>query len=181
MTYFFPNHALVAEISGHSSHELNLLFHRQAGDGSLHHTTQADLVSRNKRVVVHECEEAHYELAVHTIRHTAVAWNGVAKVFDLKGTLQARGKETAKRRNQRGESGEDHGVNLHGLHGHAEVRVWWKENELGQLICVWQEDWVRLAVEACEDVRTKILMKHQYIFILRQIVKSWYYLPLRDR
>lgn len=38
-------------------------------------------------------------LAIHTIRHSAMAWDTVAEVFDVEGTFEARCEETTKRSN----------------------------------------------------------------------------------
>lgn len=69
----------------------------------------------HKSLVVYEGEEAHDELAVHPICHATVAGDGVAKVLDLEGALEAGCEESAKGRNERGEGGEDDGVKLHGF------------------------------------------------------------------
>lgn len=90
------NNALVSEIATHALDELNLLFWRQAGDGGLEYRAHADLVNRDEGVVVHVSEEAHDELAVHTISDTAVSGNRVAKVLDLECSLESGSEEPSE-------------------------------------------------------------------------------------
>lgn len=104
-------------------HNLNLLFGRQAIDGSLNNSTNAGLMHGNEARIVHEGNGAHDELAVHAVGHAAVAGNRVAKILDLKGALQAGGEEAAKGRDQRSKSGENKNVELHGLDGDAGGQV----------------------------------------------------------
>lgn len=156
-THISPKSALVAKIPRHVPNKLNLLVHSQARDSSLQDTTQPDLVRGDERVIVHEGEEAHDELTVHAIGHTTMPGNGVAKVLDFEGALESRGKEAAERRNQRSECGKDHGVDLHWLHGQAELRVLREKEQLRKFVLVGQEHRVGLALQPSENVGTKVL------------------------
>ena len=69
--------------------------------------------SSDEPLIVHKCEEAHDELAVHTVRNTTVARDRVAKVLDVEGTLEARSKEPSKRRDERRECGQHEDMKLH--------------------------------------------------------------------
>ena len=111
----------------------------------------------NERVIVHEGEKPHDELTVHAIGHAAVPRNGMAKILDFEGTLESRGEESAERRNQRSKCGEDHGVDLHRLHGKAELRVFRQEEQLRESVLVREEHRVGLALQTSEDVGAKVL------------------------
>lgn len=57
-------------------------------------------------------EEAIQELTVHPISNPAMTGNGVRKVFQLEGSLEATGKESTKRSNSRSKDGQHHGMPL---------------------------------------------------------------------
>ena len=57
--------------------------------------------------VIYTAEENSDVLAVHTVRHTAVSRDAVAKVLDVEGALEARGEEAAERGYERGKAGEE--------------------------------------------------------------------------
>lgn len=115
------------------------------------------MVHSDKGVVVDVCEEAHDELAIHAVGDTAVTGDRVAEVLELKCPLETRGKEAAEGGDEGSKGGEDQGVELHGLEGNGEGRVVGKEEELGEGVFVGDEDGVRIAFEAGEDVRAKVL------------------------
>ncbi len=87
------------EMLAYPLNQVHLFLERQAGDGRLNDPTQRHLIYCNKTMVIHVDEEAHDELAVHSIGHTAMAGNWVTKVFDLEGALETRGEEAAERGN----------------------------------------------------------------------------------
>lgn len=106
-------------------------------------------------MVIHVREEAHYELAVHAIGDTAVAWDGVAKILDLEGAFEARGKETSKRRDERGECAEDEDVYLHWGHGKGLC----VRKPDGEVVGVGNKDGVLSALEASPHICSKILFE----------------------
>lgn len=70
--------------------------------------------------VVDVDEESNEELAVHAIGDAAVAGEELVKVLLLEGALHGRGKEATKGRNDGGEDGGDHHVELDGHDGNVE-------------------------------------------------------------
>lgn len=156
-TYRLGHNALVAEIAAHALDQLDLLLGVEARNGRLQDAAQRDLVDLDKGVEVHVGEEAHDELAVHAVRHAAVAGDGVAKVLDLEGALEAGGEEAAKGSNERGKGGEGESVQLHRHKCQGEAGVGRQEEELRQLVGARQEDGVDVAFEAGEDVGAKVL------------------------
>lgn len=155
--YLLGNDALIAEVAGHALDELDLLVRAEAGDGRLEHGSEVHLVESDEGVIVHVGEEAHDELAVHAVRHAAVSGDGVAKVFDLEGALEARGEEAAKGGDEGGEGGQDEGVELHGGNRKGDVGLAREEEEMGQMVGARQEDGVGIALEAGEDVGAEVL------------------------
>lgn len=148
---------MVIQVLPHPPDELNLLLDGQAVDGRLQHGAQLDLVRGDEGVVVQVREEAHDELAVHAVRHAAVAGDGVAKVLDLEGALEARGEEAAKGGDERGKGGEVEGVQVEGRKGDGEAGLDGEERDLGHLVGVREEDGVYGAFEAGEDVGAEVL------------------------
>ena len=66
----------------------------------------------DKGGVVHVAEEAHEELAVHSIGDAAVARYGLAKVFQFERPLEAAREESTKRRDDGRETGHEQRVPL---------------------------------------------------------------------
>lgn len=124
--------------------------------GHLNDPAHARPIHGDEALVVHEGEEAHYELAVHAVGDAAVAGNGFAEVLDLEGALEAGGEEAAEGGDERGEGGEDEDVKLHGRDGEGDGRLVQKEGEVDS-VGLREEDWVGVAVEAGEDVGAKVL------------------------
>lgn len=121
----------------------------------------------NKTLIIHKGKEAHDELAVHSIRDAAVTGDRFAEILDLEGSFQAGGKEAAKRRDEGGEGGEEENMKLHG----CDMNGPRKEPQRRESIRVWDEDWVRSAVEAGEDVGAEILKRESAISI--KVIWSW--------
>lgn len=111
----------------------------------------------DKGVEVHVGEEAHDELAVHTVRHAAVSWDRVAKVLNLEGALKTRSEEAAERSDERRKGGERQGVQLHRRKCERDIGVWWQEEELGELVGVREEDGIHVAFESRKDIGAKVL------------------------
>jgi hypothetical protein len=51
-------------------------------------------------------------LAIHSVGHSAMAWDAVTEVFDVKCSFESRGKEASERSHQRCKEGEQEKVNL---------------------------------------------------------------------
>ena len=136
---------------------LHLLLWRQAGDGHFDDATDRGLVGSNEALVVHKGQRAHDELAVHAVGDAAVAWDRVAKVLDLEGSLDARRKKAAERRHQRRKSGENENVQLHGLDVDCarDVAPVWRHKR--QRVSVLEEHRVRSTFEAGQEIRTKVV------------------------
>lgn len=156
-THLGSPHVLVRKVPPHPLDELHLLLDRQPRDRHLHHAPQLHLVHRHKRVVVHVCEEAHDELAVHPVRHSAVAGDRITEILDLKRALQARGEEAAEGRDERRKGRKGEGVELHGGGGEGEDRVLAEEEEVREGIGLGYEDGVGDALEAGEEVGAEVL------------------------
>lgn len=77
----------------------------------------------DERLVIHVRKEAHYELAVHTISHATMTWDGVTEIFDFEASLQTRGKETAEGSDQRRERCQDKSVKLNWRKAERKTRV----------------------------------------------------------
>lgn len=111
--YLLRDYTLIVQVLAQPPYDLQLFFRRQPGDGRLHDTSHGGLVHRDKALVVHEGEESHDELTVHPIGDATMSWNRFTEILDLKGPFQARSEETAKRRDEGGEGGEDNDMELH--------------------------------------------------------------------
>jgi len=64
---------LVDEVLSEKLDKRNLLLGREASNGGLENRPRRCLVHSDEALVVHEGEEAHDELTVHAVGHTAVA------------------------------------------------------------------------------------------------------------
>jgi len=134
--------------------DLDLLLWCKRGDRSLYNASRTRAVHGDEALVVHKGEKAHDKLAVHAVSHATVSGDRVTKVLDVECALQARSEEAAEGCDERGECRHDEDVELHwrDRDGGWEVRpVWWDE---GKGVDVRDEDWIRLALEAGEDVGT---------------------------
>lgn len=156
-TYRFGYDALVAQIPPHPPDKLNLLLNCEAGDGCLENVAQLDLVCGDEGVVVQESEETHDELAIHTICHAAVPGDGVAKVLDLEGALETRGKEAAEGSDERREGRENEGVKMHRGKRRRPMGVDRDEGYLGDLEGMREKNAVDVAFETGEDVGAEVL------------------------
>ena len=105
---------MVDEVLAQNLDHLHLFLVGEAGHGSFDDAANRGVVDRDEARVVEEGDGSHDELAIESVRHAPVAGNGVAKVLDLKCTLQPRGEETSKWCNKRRKGGEDEDVELHG-------------------------------------------------------------------
>lgn len=87
--HLVTNSTLVVEVLRQSFHQSNLLLRREAGDCCLQDATHTGFVLGNEALIVHEAEETHDELTIHTICHATVSRNGVAEVLDIECALEA--------------------------------------------------------------------------------------------
>ena len=138
--------------------DLHLLVNRQAYDSHLDHASNSCLVHCNETLVIHVCEEAHDELAIHAIGHPAMSRYRIAEIFDVEGALQAAGKETTKWSNERGKRSQGEDMELYWCDGDLarewQVQIDW---QCRKRVCVRNEDRVWIAVQSCENVCAKIL------------------------
>lgn len=141
----------------HALDKLNLLIGSQAGNGRLENSPQVDLVDRNEGVVIHVGEEAHDELAIHAVGDAAVAGDRVAKVLDLEGALETRGKETTEWGNQGRKRGQDESMELHGSKGDGPVGLLREEEQLGEVVGFGEENGVGVTLKASKNVGTEVL------------------------
>jgi len=148
---------LVDKMSCKELDELDLLVGVQTRDGSLKQITRRCLVHSDETLVVHEREETHDELAVHAVGHAAVTRDRVAKVLDVKSTLEAGGEEAAERRNQRSEGRHDKDVELHRRDADGGRQVGPVRRDERELVSVRDEDRVRVALETSEDVGSEVV------------------------
>ena len=111
MTTLEPNRdTLALEVPLQVAHELELLRGREAADNELQNRPDGDVVLANEAAVVDVGEDTHEEpsqaspsvsviviytaeensdvLAVHTVRHSAVSRDAVAKVLNVEGALE---------------------------------------------------------------------------------------------
>ena len=91
-----------------------------------------------------------------------MARNGLAEVFDFKGTLEPRGEESAERRNEGRECCEYEDMKLHrgDMNRGGDLQRGWEweiDKERGDMIRLMYENGVWGAGEACKYVRTKVL------------------------
>ena len=105
---------MINQILRQNLHHLELLLVRQPRNRRLDHPAHGRVVRGDETAVVEKRNTAHDELAVEAIRRAPVARDGVAKVLDLEGALEAGGEEAAEGRDERGERGQDDHVELHG-------------------------------------------------------------------
>jgi len=75
---------------------------------------QTVIVFLNHRRIIEICKDTHDELAVEPVRQPAMARNGVTKVFNVEGALEAGGKEAAEGGDEAGEDSQDETVELEG-------------------------------------------------------------------
>jgi hypothetical protein len=164
---------VVDQVLRQNLHDLKLLLVREAGDGSLNDAANGGVVRRDEAGVVKERNRAHDELAIKAIRHAAMSGDGIAKVLDLKCTLQTRCEETAKGRDERGKGGQDDHVELN----RHDIELMWDgqvgRDALGDErngVVFRDEDGVRLALEASEDICAEIVDGADEELVLREEV-----------
>lgn len=96
------------------AHKLLLLLSSEGEHESVEQRLHLGHVVGHKGLVVQVREEAHEELAVHSVRDSSVAGDGVSKVLDLERSLETRGEEASKGSHQRGERGENADMEVDG-------------------------------------------------------------------
>lgn len=108
-------HAPLSQVGVQSVENAELLF-RLKHQQLLQHL--ARVRSPDEASYVDMCEGGHQVLTVESIHDAAVAGDGVGKVFDFEGSLEAAGKEAAERSDERGEGREEDAVDLEGVQVH---------------------------------------------------------------
>lgn len=110
-------------------YKLHLLLESESRDYCLYHRPDSNVVLANHAAIVDIAEHTHEEsgsimlantpkknwlhvLAIHPVRHTAVTRNAISKVLDVKGALEARCEETAKRCHERRKCRHDQEMEL---------------------------------------------------------------------
>jgi uncharacterized protein YcfL len=78
------------------TYKLQLLVGCEAADDGLQNTSDSDLVYPDKAAVVNISEDAHEELAVHSVGHSTVARNTVTEVLDVESALETRREEPSE-------------------------------------------------------------------------------------
>jgi hypothetical protein len=158
-TYRRRQSALVDQVLAKPQNHVHLFLEREPRDGRLDDAADARLVHGDEALVVHEGERAHDELTVHAVGDAAVARDGVAKVLDVEGALDAGGEEAAEGCDQGGEGGQDQDVELQRL----DLEAGWDAGPggqgVGELVVVLDEDGVDLAAEAGEEVGSQVLVR----------------------
>jgi hypothetical protein len=128
-------------------------------DGRLDDAAYARLVHGDETLVVHKGEEAHDELAVHSIRDAAVAGDRFAEILDFERAFKARREEAAERRDEGGEGGEYEDMELHG----RDVNGSREKPQGGEGVLVRDENWVRGASKAGKDVGAEVLGEKELV------------------
>lgn len=151
------NMPLVVEMLSKALDQRDLLISRETSDCCLQDSAHARLVLSDEALVIHETEETHDELTIHSVRHASVARNRVAEVLDVECALETGGEETAEWRYQgcEGRQYDDVELNRRDYHGlRKEVPAVWNE---WQEVGVRNEDWVRVTLETGENVRSEVV------------------------
>lgn len=167
ITYRLGNLALVVEILAEAAYHLELLVNGEAVDGSFDNVADACLVHGNEAVEVHVREESHDELAIHAIGDTAVAGDRLAKVLHVEGTLQARGKESTERSDERGKRGESKDVELHRLNPKCLIKT-----EQLQRVGLRDKGGVWNALQTGQDVGSKVIDGADEVLVPHQHVRD---------
>lgn len=155
----------------HDLDNLHLLLVSESGDGCFNHSTDCGVVHGDEARVVEEGDRAHDELAVHAVSHPTVTGDGVAKVLDLEGTLQARSEETTERRDEGGKGSEHNDVELHW----HDVEGSWNGETLGKEgngVVARDEDGVWSAFEARPDVCAQIVDRADEVLVVAEEVDN---------
>ena len=149
--------SLVDEMLGKKLDKCNLLVRREASDSGFEDRSGRCFVHSDEALVVHESEEAHDELTIHAVSHAAVTRDRVTEVLDVESALEARCEEASERCNQRSEGRHDKDVELHRRDADGGWQVGPVRRDERQLVVVRDEDRVRVALEAGEDVGSEIV------------------------
>lgn len=137
---------------------LHLLLRSKPRDGLLNDAANARLVHRDEAGIVHESEEAHDELAIHTISHATMTRNGITKVLNLKRALEARCEEATEGRDEGCKCRKDKNVELHGRNGDGGREMSPVRRDEREAVDVRNENRVNIALKASEDVGTEVLL-----------------------
>ena len=162
---------LVYQVPQEAPDQLNLLVDGEFGNDSFHDAADSGPThSADEGVIVNIGKETHDKLAVHAVGNAAVAGDRVAKVLELEGTFESRGKKTSKRGNDGSEGSPKEGMNLYRGHGDAKDCTGWEKKELGSCVSLGNENWVGLAFQSSKDCRAQIVGRAGEIFGPREQV-----------
>lgn len=147
-TDLFGNNALIVQVFAQPLDDFDLFFGGQADNGGFDDATNAGLVNSNKTLVVHVGKEAHDKLTVHPVGHASMTWDTVAKVLDLKGSLETRREESTERRYKGRKGCKNQDVELHvgDPDGVVQTGPW------GQVVWAGCEYWIWSAFKTRVDV-----------------------------
>jgi len=143
----------IVQILGQPPDHVHLFLNGQACNGSFDNTSHACFVHGNEALVVHVGKETHDELAVHSVSDASMARNAVSKILDLERPLKAGGEEATKWCDERCECCEDKDVELHWCYPERMIDV----GPCWQVVRLSREDWIRRTLQACPEVRPKVV------------------------
>lgn len=151
--YRFVDDALIEQVLRQASDDFQLLFSRQPLNRRFNDSTDVRLMSCNEAVVVHVCKETHDELTVHSVSHSAMTRNRLAKILDFESSFETRSKEATKGSDERGERGENQDMELHGCNHESLFDV----GPMWEVVLDRGEDWVGSAVQSRENAGSKVI------------------------
>lgn len=138
-------------------HKLLLLLSGEGEHESVEQRLNLRHMVGHKGLVVQVREEAHEELAVHSVCDSSVAGNGVSKVLDLEGSLETGGEEASKGGHQGGKRGQNTNMEVDGR-GREGGFVGELSQELGgDGVLLRHEDGVRNTRQVGEEVGSHVL------------------------
>jgi len=92
--------------------KLDLFFNCEATGDGLEDRANCHSVFADQAAIIDVGEDAHQELAIHSISHPPVSRNAVAKVLDVEGTLKPGSEEATERSNKGCKNGHNEDVEM---------------------------------------------------------------------
>jgi len=108
---------LVGKVSRQVPNQLDLFFNREPTDDRLENGADCDSVFPDQTAVIHVGENAHQKLAVHSISHSSMPGNAVAKIFHVERPLKPGGKKATEWGDKGRKNGHDENVQVVGRVG----------------------------------------------------------------
>lgn len=143
-----------------------MLINREAVDGRLDDVADIRLVDCDEAVEVHKGKEAHDELAIHTVRDTAMARDRLAEILDLERPLESGGEEPAERSDERCEAGKNQDVELHRL----DVDRFIQAGPLGEIVRLSDKGGIRRALQSRQNIRAEVVNRAGEVLVAHQDV-----------